>query len=327
MSEPKRAVPWSLRLGAAVIVAAQVLLVVDVAQRGVTVLPAGPSETVAAPQGLGGALARWVAVHMTPLCWVGYLLVMDGLLSLLAQRRPEAAGSPVRSRPRRFCVCFVTSVGIWLFFDWVNFFFIHAWAYHGLEPLSRLHEYLAKLVSFGAIAPAMFMTAELYQQLGLRRIRGPALPLGRAVQIALFALGIPALIFPFWVRDPVGCLTLWLSVVLLCDPLNRWLGAPSLLGDWQAGRFGRSVSLALGGLTCGFFWEFWNYWAAVKWTYNLPFLGAMEQWKLFEMPLSGFSGFLPFAWECWAAFVLIAAVMDRLGARVSAPLGDHEAVL
>jgi hypothetical protein len=320
MTADRRRLPWTLLLGAALIVAAEALLAVDVATRGVAVLPPELGQVVAQPAGFLGELARWTAVHMTPLCWVGYLLVMDGLLVF-------AGTSPARLRPRRFTVCFVTSVGVWLFFDWVNFFFIHAWDYHGVEPLSRLHEYTAKFVAFGAISPAMFMTAALYQQLGLRRLRGPRIPLGRPAQVILFAAGIPALVFPFWIRQPVGSLTLWLSVFLLLDPVNRWFNAPSTIGDLQAGRYGRVCSLVLGGLTCGFFWEFWNYWAAAKWTYNLPFLGGHEQWKLFEMPLAGFSGFLPFALECWAVFTTFVVVMDRIGLRVNEPLPDHDAVL
>ena len=245
----KRRVALTLWLGLAIIAATEILLAVDVHQRGVTILPAGPGEIVAAPDGAMNHLARWAAIHMTPVCWVGFLLVMDGLLALVA--RP---GSPARSRPRRFALCFVSGVGVWLFFDWVNFFFIHAWDYHGLESMTRVNTYVAKFVAFGAISPAMFMTAELFQQLGLRRLRGPRIPFGRPWQIALFIAGVPALIYPFWVGEPIGSTTLWLSLFLLCDPLNRWLGAPSLIGDWQAGRFGRSASLALGGLTCGFFW-------------------------------------------------------------------------
>jgi hypothetical protein len=60
-----------------------------------------------------------------------------------------------------------------------------------------------------------------------------------------------------------------------------------------------------GGAVCGLLWEFWNYWALTKWTYHLPFLGATEQYKYFEMPLVGFLGFLPFGVECWVMWQLM----------------------
>ncbi len=298
--------PPTLLLGAAIILGGEALVAVDALRRGVAVLPAPPGASLAAPQGWLEGLARWTAVHMTPLCWTGYLLVFDGLLG------GRAGGSPARTRPRRFWTCFVTSVGVWVFFDWVNFSFIHAWDYHFAEPLGLLHGWIAKVVAFGAISPAMFVAAELVQGPGAGRWRGRAVRIGPAGRAAMVIAGAAGLLFPFFVRDPVGCLTLWVALVLLLDPVNHALGAPSLIGDWAAGRYGRTLSLMLGGLFCGFLWEFWNYWAAAKWTYSLPFLGPMEHLKLFEMPIPGFAGFPPFALECWVAFQTIVLVLEKL---------------
>jgi hypothetical protein len=176
----------------------------------------------------------------------------------------------------------------------------------------------------------MFMAAELFQQLGLRRVRGTAVPIARPWQVAMFVVGLPLFLSPFFLRDPVACCPLGISLVLVFDPLNHWLGrgrTPTLIGDWQDGRWGRTVSLMLGGLTCGLLWEFWNYWAAAKWTYDLPFLGPLEPYRLFEMPLLGFAGFLPFALECWVIFQTILLVMAGLRLRVVEPLPDDDAVL
>jgi len=297
-------------IGAAVIVAAEVLLAIDVAGRDAT-----------AAGGVLAATARWVAINMTPLAWVGFLLVMDGLLG---------AGSPARTRPRLFAVCFVTSIGVWLFFDWVNFYFIHAWDYHGLDSISVVHDWAGRFVAFGAISPAMFMAAEFYQGLGVRRLRGPRLVIGRRARITMVIIGLAGLVFPFVVQRPIGSLTLWVGVVLVLDPLNFRFGdaaQPTLIRDWQNGRWGRTVSLMAAGLTCGVLWEFWNYWALARWTYDLPFLGPLEDYRLFEMPWPGFAGFPPFALECWVAFQTILLVMRKVGMPfVERPPGD-DAVL
>ena len=58
----------------------------------------------------------------------------------------------------------------------------------------------------------------------------------------------------------------------------------------------RLIRLMLAGLSCGVLWEFWNYGSGAKWIYNIPFF---NQWKVFEMPLPGFLGFMPFALECY----------------------------
>jgi hypothetical protein len=98
---------------------------------------------------------------------------------------------------------------------------------------------------------------------------------------------------------------LWTSLVFLLDPINYWLGLPSMFRDFERGWYGRTLAAMAGGLICGFLWEFWNYWALTKWTYHLPFLGVTEQYKYFEMPLVGLLGFIPFGVECWVMWQLM----------------------
>ena len=141
-----------------------------------------------------------------------------------------------------------------------------------------------------------------------------------------FLMGAVLATFPFLLRDPSANLTLLLTPILLVDPINRAIGAPSLLGDLQAGRYGRLLSLMLAGLICGLLWEFWNYWAAAKWTYNLPFLGSLENVRYFEMPVLGLLGFLPFGPACWVTFQFAVAIAGRLGVRVE-PLPSDDSVL
>ena len=80
-------------------------------------------------------------------------------------------------------------------------------------------------------------------------------------------------------------------------------------------------------MTCGVLWEFWNYWARARWTYDLPFLGPLEDYRLFEMPLPGFAGFPPFALECWVAFQAILLVLRKTGMRFVERLPGDDAVL
>jgi hypothetical protein len=67
-----------------------------------------------------------------------------------------------------------------------------------------------------------------------------------------------------------------------------------------------------GGLCCGLLWETWNYWAGAKWVYTVPFVGFL---KVFEMPILGFVGFLPFSLEAYvmtnSAFVLFEGIKRR----------------
>ena len=103
---------------------------------------------------------------------------------------------------------------------------------------------------------------------------------------------------------------IWLGFALLLDPINRWKGWPSILGDLRKGRRGRLYALLISGWVCGCLWEFWNFWAAAKWHYIFP---MFQKWKIFEMPAPGFLGFLPFAVECFTMYTFVAGMLKWRG--------------
>lgn len=49
-------------------------------------------------------------------------------------------------------------------------------------------------------------------------------------------------------------------------------------------------------LVCGVFWELWNWHAYPKWVYDTP---GWDFWHVFEMPLFGYLGYLPFGLELY----------------------------
>jgi hypothetical protein len=63
-------------------------------------------------------------------------------------------------------------------------------------------------------------------------------------------------------------------------------------GDWRP-----VIALSVGALICGFFWEMWNFYSDPKWIYHTP--GA-QFLHVFEMPLLGYAGYIPFALELYA---------------------------
>ena len=322
-AERKRPSAWPITLlaGFGLILACEILLAVDVVLRDGTIVPYDPLPPAVGPL---QTVTRWVAQNMTPLCWVGFLLAFDGLL----QRQGRASGetSPVRARPYRFALCFLASIPIWLVFDAINFGLLDAWRYHGL-PRNDLHRIVGYFFSFGAIVPAMLLAAEFFQRAGLRRIEGPVLWFSPRAQTVLVWTGLVLVLLPAAIRQPIGAVPLWLGFILLLDPINHRFGAPSLFADWAACRWGRTMALLAGGLLCGFLWEFWNYWATAKWTYDLPFLGPLEDIRYFEMPVPGLLGFPPFALECWIMFQSVLLLLDRFGLRLAEPLPDDATIL
>ena len=79
-------------------------------------------------------------------------------------------------------------------------------------------------------------------------------------------------------------------------------------GDWRL-----VAAFAVGALVCGFFWEMWNYWAYPKWHYSIPFVQIIH---IFEMPLLGYTGYLPFGLEVYAAYHFLAGVAGWVRGRL-----------
>ena len=73
------------------------------------------------------------------------------------------------------------------------------------------------------------------------------------------------------------------------------LGRDTILTPLRTGQWQKIVRLALAALICGFFWEMWNFHSLAKWIYAVPFV---NEYHLFEMPLLGYAGYLPFGLEC-----------------------------
>jgi hypothetical protein len=307
-------------LGLALILAAEILLYCDVQSTH-----RGPLETQPAvlslpdPETPLATLARWTAIFMTPVAWLGYILFLDGLLA------PTITGSPLRRRPNAFAFCALSSIVIWCVFDTINFYCFSppAWTYIG-PPLLWPPRFLGYVIAFAAELPAMFMTAQIvFNKFRLDRLRGPSWKLPPIAGPIICLFGIALLAWAVLGRRAVANYGLWLSFILLLDPINLRYGQPSILADWQAGRYGRTLALGAGGLCCGFLWEFWNYWALSKWIYHLPFLGQWEQIRYFQMPITGLLGFIPFGVECWVMWQTAAIPLRGL----AEPLPNDETTI
>ena len=67
---------------------------------------------------------------------------------------------------------------------------------------------------------------------------------------------------------------------------------PNVLALVREGRAGPVLLIAVAGLGTGILWEMWNWGAVPHWDYRIPYVGFLP---LFEMPVLGYLGYLPFA--------------------------------
>lgn len=234
--------------------------------------------------------------------WFGYILTID---ALVAMRR----GTSLLTRaPREFVALFVLSAPVWWIFEFLNNFVLN---WHYLLPLrySALHIVLEATINFGTVVPAVFETTEFVSTFAFvqnLRMRQPIAIPRNALWLTMYVgvAGFAAMVFAPRYAFPMT----WIWLFLMVDPLNNMLGRESLLAQICRGVWRQLVALSVGVLVCGFFWEMWNFNAMPKWYYTVPFF---DYPKVFEMPLLGYFGYIPFGWELFALYHFVWGVLRR----------------
>jgi hypothetical protein len=234
--------------------------------------------------------------------WLGYILIIDGITF----RRAET--SLLTRDPSRFASLFVFSIPVWWLFEFANQF-LGNWSYQ-LPREYGLFSYAALAsLAFSTVMPAIFVTAELLRTcspfaaprrwIRIEPSRNGLIVIG-GLGLVMFAsaLALPQLLFPL----------VWIGLFLLFDTINALTDGRSLARQVAVDRWDTVLVLFAAGLACGFLWEMWNYWSSPKWVYDVP---LVDRPKLFEMPLLGYGGYLPFALEIYAAYHLLHTMVSR----------------
>jgi hypothetical protein len=236
----------------------------------------------------------------TPL-WIGYI----GVVNALTFRR--VGECLLTRRPRYLLALFPLSACFWWFFEYLNRY-VHNWYYMGVEVFTPVEYVAYASFAFSTVLPAVMSTAECLSTYPRLEVAGKGLPALRARRVSragLIALAIagaclvglpcwPELLFPaIWVAPGVVMLGL-LAALRMSSPI-----AGIARGDWRP-----LLIPAIAGLTCGLFWELWNSRSLAHWEYAIPWVGA---YHVFEMPILGYAGYLPFGVEC----MIVASLLPR----------------
>jgi len=226
--------------------------------------------------------------------WFGYIV----LVNALTFRR--TGHCMLVHRPRYFVALFPLSAGFWWFFEYLNRF-VQNWHYVGGGALSEWDYLVRATVPFSTVLPAVLGTAEYVTawprccagldrfvtiELKNRSAWGWALLMGSAV--GLFGLGL----WPDYLFSLV-----WVAPLLLLTALQLICDQPTIFSETTHGDWRTLWAVALAALICGWFWEMWNFYSLARWEYTVPFV---QRFTLFEMPLLGYAGYLPFGLECLA---------------------------
>ncbi len=236
-------------------------------------------------------MGRFQVHTFTPL-WIAFIL----LVNAFTLRRTGRC--LMLSRTRLFLLLFPVSAGFWWSFEYLNRF-VGNWRYVGVTEFGAVEYFLFATLPFSTVLPAVLSTRELLLSCprfdgAFREWRPLSPPRPETIGLAtlllscagLFTVGVvPDLVFPL----------VWIAPPALLVSLAALRGGPHSLSGIAYGDWRPAISSVLAALLCGFFWETWNSGSYAKWVYDLPYVNVLH---VFEMPLLGYAGYLPFGVLC-----------------------------
>jgi len=234
-----------------------------------------------------------VQISYAPL-WAGFILIVNALCVKRTGR------SPMTSHPWAYAATFPASSLFWWFFEYLNRY-VWNWYYLGISELSALEYTVYATVCFASVLPAVCSVAALLHTFPVfaDEVSGgmAKVDLRRPGWIAflgvLAAAGLAGIVFAPDYAYPL----IWISPLTVFLLVQFLLKEPSVLDSLSRGNWAVFFRFPLAALICGFFWETWNFYAAAKWVYAVPWVHRFQVW---EMPVLGFAGYLPFGVECAA---------------------------
>jgi len=236
--------------------------------------------------------------------WWSFILIVDSLnfrktkTSLLSQSFKD------------FLFKAFISVFVWLLFELFNLR-LRNWTYHSL-PLNFVERWLGFFMAFASVIPAMQEISLFFERILSRKFLRFQIKVPPAFHKWSMFLGVISIFLALsWPR--IFLPLVWLCFIFFLEPLNYRLKNRTFLEDLERGEWRRLSSWLMTGLITGFLWEIWNFWAGAHWQYSLPYLNF---WKVFEMPVLGYLGFLPFALEVFALSELLDAGYRKLEKRM-----------
>jgi len=246
-------------------------------------------------------LQRWTFLPL----WISYITVINALCC----RR--SGSSLLTHRTAYMLLLFPASAAFWWIFEYLNRFTAN-WYYAGIGNLSPSGYFLEATLAFSTVLPAVMSTGELlktypriysgmesYYKMQIKFPRAAAFIILIASGVCLLLIPVyPELLFPF----------LWISPAIIILSMQSLAGEESFISSLASGDWRGVAVYAFAALICGFFWEMWNYYSEARWIYSIPYV---HRFKIFEMPLLGYAGYLPFGIECAVAAGLFSKKGDE----------------
>lgn len=244
-----------------------------------------------------------------PIIW-GIVFMLDGIVY-----KRTGGQSILGNKPWQMFWIALCSAFAWGYFEYLGLFVGVNWYYPEAELLTTTEFYIYAFIGGAALVPFVFevyMLLKTFKVFCNRYSYGPQISISRITQIVILLIFITALFlisyFPFilypllWI-GPVVIISILLDIGGIWTPFRPIVTA----GNWTP-----LALIGLGNFISGFLCEAINYLSAEHnpfhtfipgyWKYSIPYV---DTWHIFEMPLEGLYGYLPYGiynWVVWIGF-------------------------
>ena len=228
--------------------------------------------------------------HTFTLLWISFILITNGWCF------KRTGHCMIIDRPKYFFLLFPASSVFWWFFEYLNRF-VQNWSYTGVHYNAGEY-FLYATISFSTVLPAVLGTRELLEStLWIKRFKKFCqVKISRSKILSWAILTVSAAgLFLIGIKPDIFFPLIWVSPLLIIVSLQTLMGEKHIFSNLSHGNWIPVISCATAALFCGLFWEMWNFYSLAKWEYAVPFV---NRFKIFEMPLLGYAGYLPFGMEC-----------------------------
>jgi hypothetical protein len=235
--------------------------------------------------------------------WVSYVVFVNAL----TYRR---TGRCLLTQKTRYLLfLFPASALFWWSFEYLNRF-AQNWYYVDAELFTPVSYAFHGTVAFSTVLPAVMSTLELLQSYPALRhphFQRPLVLGSRRTHAGVILTFASCGLIGIAASPDTWYPLLWVSPLLILVSSQVLLRQENVLQKLERGEWHVITLPALAALICGFFWEMWNHYSYTKWAYCIPYV---QRFQIFEMPLLGYFGYLPFGLQCRVVADLIARLVD-----------------
>jgi hypothetical protein len=258
-------------------------------------------------------LANWALIPL----WWGFILMLDGIV----YKRNDGK-SLVHNAPAELFAMGILSISGWLLFEYFNFFIDLNWYYPAAGKMNNHDSFLLYAVlGSSAFIPMAFEWYHLLRSFPVMNVRyslGKKIEYSKKTRTILLFVAFALLFFMAIVPNSLFY-AVWLGplsiLVLVLGMLDIWTPFKSIKerGDWTS-----LLVLAPVWVLQGLCVEWWNYLSYQHhqfvptsnpgyWEYCIPYVNFGH---IFNMPVLGFLGYVPFSLYCLIYTIIMSHLMN-----------------